>query len=560
MTKTLTLAALSMCAAPAFAQGADECAAAVPLGTGPTTVAFDTNVCTDTGVAATTSSQQQCASLSVDVWFKYVAQTTGLASFDTCNNATFDTEIAVWEGSDCGTFVGLGCNDDAFALGCTGLTSYLTNISVTAGQTYYIQLGHYSTGGGVWGAGTITITEYPDPCVVNNDDSLEDNDTCLTAVSLAAGSNTGLYVSNVDADFYRISLPVGQLVDVTLSNMVNGDADLRIYDASCALLGTAETTGSYSNLGASGPIDVIFEVHMDPNAGTNCTNYDLDVALSLDPCAIYMPDAFEDNDDCASARIMGDGLYPGLTVFDQDNDYFAISLAPGATVTADIFFVDAQADVDLYLWDPLVECDTNVVGTGGMYLARGFSASDDEQITYTNISSGTENLILEVDMFTGSGCNTYDLQIMGVGTGIGPIGTNFCQANNNSTGVPGAMSAEGSTIASVNDVTLTASSLPINQFGIFVVGATAGFVPNGGGTSNGNICIGGVVGRYNQMGQILSTGAGGTFSLRINLPTIPQGNGNVQTMAGDSWFFQAWHRSGVGLGSNFTDGLEINFN
>jgi hypothetical protein len=31
-------------------------------------------------------------------------------------------------------------------------------------------------------------------------------------------------------------------------------------------------------------------------------------------------------------------------------------------------------------------------------------------------------------------------------------------------------------------------------------------------------------------------------------------------MAGQTWNFQAWHRDQVGLGSNFTDGLEIQFN
>ncbi len=308
MKKTLSLAALPLCVAPVFGQGADECVAAVFLGTGPTIAAFDTNACSDTGAAATTSLEQQCSTLSADVWLRYVAQSTGTASFDTCNNATFDTEIGFWEGSDCSTFVGLGCNDDAFALGCSGTTSFLADVPVTAGRTYYVQLGYYSVSGGTWGAGTLTITE-----------------------------------------------------------------------------------------------------------------------------------------------------------------------------------------------------------SGG-------------------------------------------------GTGSDSIGTNYCVAPPNGTGVPGAMSAVGSTIVAMNDVTLTASSLPSNQFGIFVVGPVPAFVPGAGGSSNGNICIGGIVRRYNQGGQILSTGATGSFSLQINLQTVHQGNDIVMTMPGDSWFFQAWYRSGLGLGSNFTDGLEIAFN
>lgn len=681
MKKILLFVALPMCATSAFAQGADECAAAVPLGTGPTTALFDTNVCTDTGVTATSSAEQQCLSLTEDVWFKYVAQTTGLASFDTCNNATFDTEISVWEGSDCSTMIGLGCNDDNFGLGCTSNTSFLDNISVTAGQTYHIQLGFWSTSGGTWGSGTLTIAEFPDPCTAGVDDGLEDNDTCPTAVALGAGVNAGLFVSNTDSDFYRITVPLGDVVDVALSNMVNGDADLVIYDSSCTQTGTAETTGSFANLSGGGPVDVVFEVVMDAGAATNCTNYDLTVTLTQDPCfngtddtledndtcstartmmagtnlglyaslsdadfyritlaageeldftcsndlnadvdlnlydatcglvqtfnadslsfsngnsttpttvivevfvdpteansctnydleilitvnpcSVQVPDAFEDNDDCSSALPLGDGLYPGLNLNQADNDYFAVALDSGATITAEIFFVDATADVDLYLWDPLIDCDTNVAGTGGAYLARGFTTTDDELVTYTNTSGGTLNLVLEVDMFTAGGCNDYSLQIMGAGPGVGPIGTNYCAANPNGTGATGAMSAFGSTAASMNDVVLTASNLPGNQFGIFVVGQIAVFIPNAGGTSNGNICVGGLVGRYNQAGQILSTGTTGSISLPINLGTIPQGNGTAPTMAGDTWFFQAWHRSDVGLNSNFTDGLEISFN
>lgn len=143
--------------------------------------------------------------------------------------------------------------------------------------------------------------------------------------------------------------------------------------------------------------------------------------------------------------------------------------------------------------------------------------------------------------------------------GNGPIGSNYCTAVANSSGSAGTMSGSGSNVAASNNVTVTASNLPANQFGIFVTSLDQGFVPGGNGTSNGNICLGGVIGRYTAPSQILSTGAGGTFSLPIDLTAVPQGNGTVMVMSGQSWNYQAWHRDGVGLGSNFTDGLEIMF-
>lgn len=139
------------------------------------------------------------------------------------------------------------------------------------------------------------------------------------------------------------------------------------------------------------------------------------------------------------------------------------------------------------------------------------------------------------------------------------LGTNYCTAVANSTGSTGVTSASGSIVAAANSLTLTASSLPPNQFGIFVVSRLQGFVPNAGGTSNGNLCLSGVLGRFSSAGQILSSGSAGTFSLAVNTTQIPQGGTFAPILAGETWNFQSWHRDGVGLGSNFTNGVEVTF-
>ena len=291
-------------------------------------------------------------------------------------------------------------------------------------------------------------------------------------------------------------------------------------------------------------------------------NGDLNIGPSMSPCLV--PDMFEENDDCPSAFPIGDGTYSDLDVHTDDNDFYAVTIAAGASMTADILFLDVIADLDLYLWDPSVACDTNILGTGAMtgWLVRGYSANDNESITYTNTTGSSQNLILEVDMFTGGGaCNSYDLIVSGTsGSGTGNIGTNYCTAVANSSGAPGTMSAKGSTAAAANNLTLEASSLPNNQFGIFVTSLTQGFVPGAGGTSNGNLCLGGALGRFSQPSQILNTGSNGSFDLVVDTTMMPQGSGFVTIMPGDTWSFQAWHRDPVGVGSNFTDGLEISFN
>ena len=153
-----------------------------------------------------------------------------------------------------------------------------------------------------------------------------------------------------------------------------------------------------------------------------------------------------------------------------------------------------------------------------------------------------------------------------MGTGLllegvaGGIGTPYCgPAVPNSTGAAGTLTASGSPSVAANNLTLTASDLPQNQFGIFVVSDTQAFVMGAGGTSNGNLCVGGGIGRYSNPGEIQATGTSGEFSFMIDVNAIRRPTNNVPAMPGDTWYFQAWHRDGVGQGSNFTNGMQVDF-
>lgn len=143
----------------------------------------------------------------------------------------------------------------------------------------------------------------------------------------------------------------------------------------------------------------------------------------------------------------------------------------------------------------------------------------------------------------------------------GSIGTPYCMVNANSTGVEAVLEANGSTTVANNDVTLVASSLPANQFGFFLNSDTTGFAANIGTNGAGNLCLGGVIGRYNGPGQILNAGPAGEFELALDLNAIPRGSMLQSAMAGDTWYFQAWFRdiNVLGPSSNLTNGLEITF-
>ena len=139
------------------------------------------------------------------------------------------------------------------------------------------------------------------------------------------------------------------------------------------------------------------------------------------------------------------------------------------------------------------------------------------------------------------------------------IGASYCgPAVANSSGTPGIIRAAGSDVVGMNDVTLIAMSLPANAFGYFVTSQTQGFAAQPGG-SQGNLCLGGNVGRY--LADVASSGDGGCLTLSIDLLLVPQPTGSAAVAPGDTWNFQAWFRDSVGgtATSNFTDGVEIVF-
>ena len=145
-----------------------------------------------------------------------------------------------------------------------------------------------------------------------------------------------------------------------------------------------------------------------------------------------------------------------------------------------------------------------------------------------------------------------------VETLLTPIGTNFCTAATNSTGISGEISALGSDVAADNNVVLSTSSLPQNSFGFFLTSQDQGFTANPGGTL-GNLCLGGAIGRYVGTGQILNSGTTGAFTMPLDLAATPTPTGLVSISAGEAWNFQAWYRDsllGIPL-SNLTDALTL---
>lgn len=174
-------------------------------------------------------------------------------------------------------------------------------------------------------------------------------------------------------------------------------------------------------------------------------------------------------------------------------------------------------------------------------------------------TTGIASILVTNSAFGGGFVNLDSLEVS-VGGG-GTVGTNYCTANANSTGQTGLLTGTGSASVALNNLTLEASRLPLNTFGLFLTSLTQGTIQNPGG-SQGVLCLGGNIGRYTGPGQIKNSGAMGKFELLLNLTQIPSPTGFVSAMVGQTRSFQAWHRDSVGgsVTSNFTNGVAVLFN
>ena len=148
-----------------------------------------------------------------------------------------------------------------------------------------------------------------------------------------------------------------------------------------------------------------------------------------------------------------------------------------------------------------------------------------------------------------------------LGDGAPEIGVVYCEDPAGLRNI-GELRAYGSEVASMGLVNLVATGLPANSIGFFIVGETRGFVPNPA-NSQGDLCIGGKIGRFNGPNQIQNSGPSGFYNLDLDLDQFPM-NPNWAVLAGETWCFQSWYRLPLPVvadnsDSDFTNAVEILF-
>ncbi|MEZ6016868.1 MAG: hypothetical protein R3F49_17245 [Planctomycetota bacterium] len=139
----------------------------------------------------------------------------------------------------------------------------------------------------------------------------------------------------------------------------------------------------------------------------------------------------------------------------------------------------------------------------------------------------------------------------------GQLGTRYCTAAPNSVGAGATLSIAGSTRLGDRLLGLVATGLPAHSAGLFMTSLTQGFASHPAG-SQGDLCLGGAIGRFVGPGEVQGSGTLGAMRLSVDPATLPSPTGPVPVMAGSTWNFQAWYRdANPATTSNFTDAVAL---
>jgi len=147
---------------------------------------------------------------------------------------------------------------------------------------------------------------------------------------------------------------------------------------------------------------------------------------------------------------------------------------------------------------------------------------------------------------------SQDLFLLGISSSSPPcVGTSYCTAAPNSTGVGAPLCASGSSSVADNDLVLTCTSMPVNMPGLFFYGPNQISIPFG----NGFRCVGGGIYRLG----VRFSGAAGIASLAVDNTSPPAPAGQISP--GQVWAFQCWYRDPAAGGAEFnlSDGQWILF-
>lgn len=208
----------------------------------------------------------------------------------------------------------------------------------------------------------MVLSTYPDPCQAIGDDAYENNESCDSAMTLAPGVHTDLYVSEVDEDFFTVLLQANEQIFVDLlHDDPDTSVELAIFtpNSNCGTqrdetFGSPdETTLFFQN---DAPYAHLVPLKVRMHYG-QCSQYGIAIDVRPNPCAVAVDDPYEGPVvNCASTVFLSAGQYDDLFVNTggTDEDLYSVVVPPKQLLSVESMYdeyinVDDWVQLNVYL-------------------------------------------------------------------------------------------------------------------------------------------------------------------------------------------------------------------
>ena len=245
--------------------------------------------------------------LANDVWFEFSPSVDAVAEIHTCGVAgDLDTDLVVYEGSDCTALTEIACNGDAGILaGCQAYYSHVQFVQLSAGLTYKIRVGAWAV---ETGTGTVTIDMVVpgiEDCANGVDDDLDGFIDCFDP-----DCYTDPNCTYIDGDECFVALDVVEGANLIDTTPFTDSSDLADYGLCPGTFGgNMASDGWYRWVATS---DADYWIHTCDAAG-----WDTDTIIYEGPCDALVPVACN-GDDTA-------GLVTGCQIFFSFIEFTALA-------------------------------------------------------------------------------------------------------------------------------------------------------------------------------------------------------------------------------------------
>ncbi|MCP4992918.1 MAG: hypothetical protein GY934_03895 [Gammaproteobacteria bacterium] len=189
-------------------------------------------------------------------------------------------------------------------------------------------------------------------------------------------------------------------------------------------------------------------------------------------------------------------------------------------------------------------------GTQWVEQYRLWAETPTREERFGNAISVQGNAVIVTNQWLTSAGNSLNAQVFYV-----PMGQSVCEGQSNSGGGSADLAITGFEDPNIGFLHLATTGVPTGQTVLFLAATQSGLINNPGG-SQGDLCLGGSLARFNRAGEFGLADGAGSFEVNIAPSSIPV-SPTRPILSGETWYFQAWYRDGAS--SNFSSAVGVLF-